>query len=33
VPQAFGQSRWLRAGAGSLAGAFVMFALAAIAGV
>lgn len=33
VPQAFGQSRWLRAGAGSLAGAFVMFALAAVAGV
>lgn len=33
VPQAFGQSRWVRASAGSLAGAFVMLALAAIAGV
>ncbi len=33
VPQAFGPSRWLRAGAGSLAGAAAMLALAAIAGV
>jgi ZIP family zinc transporter len=33
VPQAFGRSRWVSAGAGSLAGAFAMLALAAIAGV
>ena len=33
VPQAFGPSRWLRAGAGSAAGAAAMLALAAIAGV
>jgi ZIP family zinc transporter len=33
VPQAFGQSRWLRASAGSLAGAAVMVALAASVGV
>jgi zinc transporter, ZIP family len=33
VPQAFGQNRWVRAGAGSAAGALAMLALAAIAGV
>lgn len=33
VPQAFGPSRWLRAGVGSVAGAAVMLALAAVAGV
>jgi len=33
VPQAFGHSRWLRASAGSLAGAAVMVALAASVGV
>ena len=33
VPQAFGPSRWLRAGVGSAAGAAVMLALAALAGV
>jgi ZIP family zinc transporter len=33
VPQAFGRQRWLRAGAGSAAGAAAMLALAAIAGV
>jgi ZIP family zinc transporter len=33
VPQAFGAARWLRAGAGSLAGAAVMLALAALVGV
>jgi ZIP family zinc transporter len=33
VPQAFGGARWLRAGAGSLAGAAVMVALAAFVGV
>jgi ZIP family zinc transporter len=33
VPQAFGRTRWLRAGAGSLAGAAAMFALAAFVGV
>jgi ZIP family zinc transporter len=33
VPQAFGRSRWLPAGAGILAGAAVMIALAAVAGV
>jgi ZIP family zinc transporter len=33
VPHAFGRSRWLRAGAGSLAGAAAMFALAAFVGV
>jgi ZIP family zinc transporter len=33
VPQAFGRRRWLRAGAGSAAGAAVMLALAALAGV
>jgi zinc transporter, ZIP family len=33
VPQAYGQSRWVRAAAGSAGGAFAMLALAAIAGV
>jgi ZIP family zinc transporter len=33
VPQAFGRSRWLRAGAGSAAGAAAMLLLASIAGV
>jgi zinc transporter, ZIP family len=33
VPQAFGRARWLPAGAGSLAGAAAMVALAALAGV
>jgi ZIP family zinc transporter len=33
VPQAFGRSRWLRAGAGSVAGAAAMLLLASIAGV
>jgi ZIP family zinc transporter len=33
VPQAFGRSRWVRAGAGSAAGAVAMLVLAAIAGV
>jgi ZIP family zinc transporter len=33
VPQAFGRSRWLRAGVGSAAGAAAMLALASIAGV
>jgi zinc transporter ZupT len=33
VPQAFGSARWLRAGAGCLAGAAVMVALAAFVGV
>jgi zinc transporter, ZIP family len=33
MPQAFGRARWVRAGAGSLAGAAAMIALAALAGV